>query len=199
MKYKIYAVLSLISASALADIRQWTSVDGRTLSGEAISKTETTVAVKRATDNQIVNIPINALSVDDQNYVKISVAVAQKEEPKKDTPDAVKIAAMNFPEFPYIGHANETSKPDIVGDAQCRDFYSSYKSNARFIDSKTREAMVKRLRDKIKSDKEAQGRNYKDTDSSSKKTNPTWFAARQNLRWLDKYLTPWLDKVEAAK
>ena len=90
MKYKKYLLLSLISVSALADVRQWTSIDGRTLSGEAISKTETTIAVKRATDNQIVNIPINALSADDQNYVKTSVAVAPKEEIKKDTPDAGK-------------------------------------------------------------------------------------------------------------
>lgn len=189
----------MISASALADSRQWTARDGRTLNGEAISKTEVLVIVKRASDSQIVKIPISSLSVEDQNFVKASVLMAQQEEPKKETADAVKIAALNFPDFPYIGNVNEPSKPDIVGDSQCRDFYSSYKGNARFIDSKTRESMVKRLRDKIQSDKDAQGRNYQDTGSSSKKTNPTWFAARQNLRWLDKYLIPWLDKVEAAK
>ncbi|MEM7143795.1 MAG: hypothetical protein AAF591_01590 [Verrucomicrobiota bacterium] len=52
------------------DIRTWTSVDGRTLEGELREYTEDEVRVMRRSDLNIVTIPLEKLSEDDQAYVR---------------------------------------------------------------------------------------------------------------------------------
>jgi hypothetical protein len=200
MKRITRALLFLVWAMASGETRMWTATDGRQIEAETIAKSDTEVVVRRTADNQIVTIPLNLLSPEDRAFVMQAPLPAKKtEDAKKEEPDPVKIAAGNFPEFPYMGHPHEAWKRDIVNDPQCREFYNSYKSTARFIDRNTREIMVARLRSKIEADKAVLGRNLHDANASSRRTNSTWFAARQNLRWLDRHLIPWLDKVEAAK
>jgi hypothetical protein len=186
-----------------SNYRVWTSRDGKTVEAELLARTGDMIKIRRFSDHKEFTIPLQRISDSDQVYVANSkVATSSVQTPKTivdSASDAVKIAASNFPEFKYIGYANEPSKPDIVGDPQCRDLYNSYKGDARFINRGTCAMLIKRMRDKIQSDKILLSRSYQDSSPVSMHISSNWYASRQNLRWLDQCLIPWLNKVESAK
>lgn len=66
MKSKILAVILLTAVSLTA--RTWTSIDGRTIEGDLIAKTETTATIKRV-EGSVVTIPLDKLIEADRAFV----------------------------------------------------------------------------------------------------------------------------------
>ena len=76
--------LSLIISTSLngGEVRTWTAADGRTLEAELISVDEKGVTVQRKTDGKRMDLTLEMLSEDDQNFVKNLVAAEAKEDRK---------------------------------------------------------------------------------------------------------------------
>lgn len=59
----------LIVPAAFAAPRTWTSSDGKSLQGDLVEANEKEVKIKRASDFQIVKVPVERLSPEDQKFV----------------------------------------------------------------------------------------------------------------------------------
>lgn len=70
MKISIPFLALLVSLSANAAPRNWTSIDGKSLQGELMEANEKEVKLKRTSDFQIVKVPVERLSEDDQKFVR---------------------------------------------------------------------------------------------------------------------------------
>ena len=75
-----YALLALIWVgfllSARAEVRTWTSTDGRTIEAEFVKGDETSVTIKRGTKQ--FSLPLDKITDADREYVKNRVAEAKK-------------------------------------------------------------------------------------------------------------------------
>jgi hypothetical protein len=69
MKTLTFALCLLLVGPAFAELRTWTSIDGRTIEGELVGKTEEVATIKRS-DGAAVDVPLKMLSPKDQAYVK---------------------------------------------------------------------------------------------------------------------------------
>ena len=65
----LLAVTALGYAPGEKISREWTSLDGRKLMAELIEYNGTEVRLKRATDFQVMKVPLSALSADDKKFV----------------------------------------------------------------------------------------------------------------------------------
>ena len=65
----LWAVGALGYAPSEKISREWTSLDGRKLMAELVEYSGTEVRLKRATDFQVMKVPLSALSADDKKFV----------------------------------------------------------------------------------------------------------------------------------
>ena len=70
MKRLLILAFTLTLANAIAEFREWTSADGRTLLAEFISVSEGKVTIKRRNDGRSFTLPLEKLSEADQTWLK---------------------------------------------------------------------------------------------------------------------------------
>ena len=190
-----FVVLTLAVASLGA--KTWTSVDGRTIDGELISKTENAATIKR-TDGVVVTVPLEKLSVADREFVLTAAVEAQK------TVDAAKLKALqnSLPQLRALSPL-ESNWPS------CVQVYDRYKRAVAHIRPETLEQNLKNIRADIERDVrtftplaqtnlKSPPTQYK--DGSWSKGSGAWgdvWAAKSNIAWLNGPLSKHLDKIEA--
>ena len=69
MKTTIALFTLFVISAAFAASRTWTSSDGKSLQGDLVEANEKEVKIKRASDFQIVKVPVERLSTEDQKFV----------------------------------------------------------------------------------------------------------------------------------
>ena len=84
-------VLSCLSALRAANTRTWTSNDGKSLQGDLLEAGEKEVRIKRAGDFQVVKVPVERLSAEDQKFVMAIVREQHRDAGIKAGPYAAKI------------------------------------------------------------------------------------------------------------
>ena len=86
------AFLSLLIVTTVsAASRTWTSSDGKSLQGELVEANEKEVKIKRSSDFQIVKVPVERLSAEDQTHIKSIVREQWRDAGIKTGPYASKI------------------------------------------------------------------------------------------------------------
>lgn len=84
-------VLSCLSTLRAANTRTWTSNDGKSLQGDLLEASEKEVRIKRAGDFQILKVPLERLSPEDQKFVMGIVREQNRDAGIKAGPYAAKI------------------------------------------------------------------------------------------------------------
>lgn len=74
-----FMLIGLSSLSALAEFREWTSSDGRTLLAEFVQFQDDQVTIKRRVDGREFSLPLTTLSETDQAWVREQGAALQKQ------------------------------------------------------------------------------------------------------------------------
>jgi predicted peptidase len=120
---RLAAAILLLGTAFTLTARTWTSADGRTLEGEFVSATETTVTIKRK-DGKSFTIALDKLSPEDREFVaeqaKKPAAPDKPSAPDKPAPAAKEPSAITGP---YAEHVTGDWKQfEGKGGLQCMLF-----------------------------------------------------------------------------
>lgn len=123
----VFFLALIITGSAIAESRVWTSTNGRTVEAELVGQTATNVQLKRNLDDVVLDVAIASLSVDDQKFVK-AAAPAAAIVPKAKRVSGVPSFPDNSPQVPsqsIQGHEAVISTSQPLTYRSLLDAYSS--------------------------------------------------------------------------